>query len=229
MGWLVIATVLGFFVLPTFPGGEMGYQILYLLVFLLLLIFSAVPGSKAAKLKRQYGIKWSCSSSRQHDKFHQQVLNVVTRTTKDERFKRIKFYVRASHGCQFIGPLTMEEMRNKLMTGELQFADRAIEAVGQTSSKLNRTPAEDWVPLSLSTASLSDPFLLTFGPGSDLAQEPEKSSEYPSESRSVRRCQSPVQATATWKEIHCVSMIGQSAIKAISGLPQSPRDPRDSR
>ena len=51
----IIATML---LGSTSPGGALGLQIVFLVVFLLLLVIAAVFGSKAAKLKKQFGIKW---------------------------------------------------------------------------------------------------------------------------------------------------------------------------
>jgi hypothetical protein len=57
-GLLLIGTPIMFALATSFPGGAMGLQLLYLVIFLVLLAFSAIPGSKAAKLKKQHGIKW---------------------------------------------------------------------------------------------------------------------------------------------------------------------------
>ncbi len=40
------------------PGGALQLQIVFLVLFFLLLVIAAVFGSKAAKLKKQFGIKW---------------------------------------------------------------------------------------------------------------------------------------------------------------------------
>jgi hypothetical protein len=57
-GLLLIGTPIAFVFAAAFPGGALGFQGLYLLVFLILLIFSSIPGTKAAKLKKEHNIKW---------------------------------------------------------------------------------------------------------------------------------------------------------------------------
>lgn len=57
-GLLLIKILVGFMPTPTFPGGEVGVQVFFFGLFVGLLVFSAISGSKAAKLKEQNGIKW---------------------------------------------------------------------------------------------------------------------------------------------------------------------------
>jgi hypothetical protein len=56
-GLLLISIPVALFA-PGFPGGAMGLQILFFVLFVVLLFVSAIHGSKAAKLKKQHGIKW---------------------------------------------------------------------------------------------------------------------------------------------------------------------------
>lgn len=57
-GLLLIGTPVMFVWAASFPAGAMGLEIFYFPLFLVLLASSAIPGSKAAKLKKQHGIKW---------------------------------------------------------------------------------------------------------------------------------------------------------------------------
>jgi len=57
-GLLIIGTPLLFVFAAAFPGGALGLQGLYIVVFLVLLVLSAIPGSKARKLKKELGIRW---------------------------------------------------------------------------------------------------------------------------------------------------------------------------
>jgi hypothetical protein len=57
-GLLIISIPVGLAVGKAFPGGVLGFRVLLFVLFLVLLVFSAISGSKAAKLKKQFGIKW---------------------------------------------------------------------------------------------------------------------------------------------------------------------------
>ncbi|MBN1474493.1 MAG: hypothetical protein JW914_07760 [Syntrophaceae bacterium] len=57
-GLLIISIPVGLLAGATFPGGALGLQGLFFVLFFVLLVFSAVSGSKAAKLKKQLGINW---------------------------------------------------------------------------------------------------------------------------------------------------------------------------
>lgn len=57
-GLLLISIPAGILLGAAFPGGVIGVQILFFALFIFLLVMSAIPGSKAAKLKKQFNIKW---------------------------------------------------------------------------------------------------------------------------------------------------------------------------
>jgi hypothetical protein len=57
-GLLIVSIPVALLVGAAFPGGAMGLQVLFLVLFLLLLAVSAAFGSKGAKLKKALGIKW---------------------------------------------------------------------------------------------------------------------------------------------------------------------------
>lgn len=56
-GLLLIGTPIAMALITT-PESAMFVQALYFVLFIVLLVFSAIPGSKASKLKKQYGLKW---------------------------------------------------------------------------------------------------------------------------------------------------------------------------
>ncbi len=53
-GLLIVST----FAMVAFPGSATELQLFFFALFLFFLIFSAVSGSRAAKIKKQCGIKW---------------------------------------------------------------------------------------------------------------------------------------------------------------------------
>jgi hypothetical protein len=57
-GLLLVSIPVGLLIGAAFPGGIIGFQILFFILFVVLLIMSAVPGSKATKLKKELNISW---------------------------------------------------------------------------------------------------------------------------------------------------------------------------
>ena len=57
-GLLLIGTPILYVFAQSYPDGALGFQVVYLLLFLILLAFSSVPGSKAASLKKLHHIPW---------------------------------------------------------------------------------------------------------------------------------------------------------------------------
>jgi MFS-type transporter involved in bile tolerance (Atg22 family) len=57
-GLLLIGTPITLVFATRFPGGALGIQALYLVLFLILLLFSAIPGTQAARLRKELGIRW---------------------------------------------------------------------------------------------------------------------------------------------------------------------------
>ena len=57
-GLLLISIPVALLFGEAFPGGAMGLQIVFFALFIILLVMSAIPGTKAAKLKKQFGVKW---------------------------------------------------------------------------------------------------------------------------------------------------------------------------
>jgi len=57
-GMFLLSLAAAILMVNTFPGGALGVQLFFFVVFLVLLVVAAIQGSKAAKLKKQLGIKW---------------------------------------------------------------------------------------------------------------------------------------------------------------------------
>jgi hypothetical protein len=57
-GFFVVSIPAQLLLVAAFPDGAIGIQVLFFALFLIMLVMAAIPGSKAAKLKKQCGIKW---------------------------------------------------------------------------------------------------------------------------------------------------------------------------
>ncbi len=57
-GVFLVSILVGIVVGMTDPDSVMKAQVLMLIVFVVMLVLSAIPGSKAAKLKKAHGIAW---------------------------------------------------------------------------------------------------------------------------------------------------------------------------
>lgn len=66
-GVLIVSKMAGILIIPHFPSGAFAINSSIVIVFVVLLIVSAVFGSKAKKLKKNFGILWPKKSALQSD------------------------------------------------------------------------------------------------------------------------------------------------------------------